>query len=158
MATFTEFTVREVYEAIAKNGFAHIREEWTAQDFEGQIYGGCVLQQGGMNLGVAVNNETGENETSMTLATKLDEFLIDPKNPWYTSNVGHKGAGSIIIYWNDKAEFVENEDGEGEYIYDLPTYEAVTEMAYEVLEPFFDHVITLENREWNFKRKADANA
>lgn len=147
MVTFTEFTVKEVFEAIAKNGFTHLRKDWTAEDMQGIIYGGCVLQQGGMNLGVAVTRETDAAETDSTLVRQLDQFpCISPK--WQTSG----GGGSVadtIIQWNDKGMWSEDDE---KFIYELPTYQDVVNMAHDVLEPYFDKVIRLENRAWNINK------
>jgi hypothetical protein len=51
-------------------------------------------------------------------------------------------VGTLITLWNDKGEYNENNG----YVYDLPTYDDVAQMVYEVLEPFFDEEITLN--EW----------
>lgn len=131
------FTVKQVYDALAKDGFEHLRAQWTAQDIHGVITGACVLGQAAINLGVVPSDDDSE----FSLLYQLNKFDVEPNSKWDT---GDK-AGSTIVLWNDKRSY----DRTGATIgYWLNTYKEVTAMAYDVLSPHFDKTITLEKKEW----------
>ena len=152
-----KFKVRDVYRALEANGFEHLREEWTADDMDGVIRGGCVLQQAGMNLGVVVGGE--DEDDSNSLLRKLDALGQVPSNSkWVVSEYGSSPTiGEAIIYWNDKYEWVYNPKTQrDERRYALKTYKQVAKMAYDLLEPYMDKSITLKEKDWNYKRKKGA--
>jgi len=133
-------TVRQAYEALAKNGFRHLREAWTKEDIEGVITGGCLLQQGALNLGV--RNHDGNN----SLYEQLNKY----------SSRNQHGAmeplGRALVMWNDAKIYNYEKQ---KYRWVLPTYKAVIKKAYELMEPHFNKTLELEKREWAFKRKED---
>jgi len=51
------FTVRAVYDALAKNGFEHLRENWFDGWNNGKPVGACVLGQAALNLDIIADNE-----------------------------------------------------------------------------------------------------
>lgn len=145
------FTVREIFEAIKQNGFEHLREQWFSYNPENKAIGGCVLGQAGLNLGIPVSPE-GEEENADNLWAKLNNFntpekWIDKLNPEFT-----KKAGEAIVFWNDHHEYDEHgdaaENDAGEYVWTLPTYKEVVEMAREILEPYFNETIELPHFEY----------
>lgn len=174
------FTVKEVYDALAANGFEHLRGKWIDVDSQGKPVGGCVLGQTAVNLGVFAESEQFsdalydvyitqripddddeedyrsvddrvdadmETYSHNTLEVQLNRFLVPDDSPW---NYGAGEAGSVIIHWNDQP----SDDGKG---YALATYEAVTEMAYDILSPLFDETVTIAVQEYDLSaRKVNA--
>lgn len=140
----TTKTVKEVWEALDKNGLEHVRGVWFDY-MDGKISGGCVLAQTGLNLNAVPTNESGHGNISgvrgfspYTIAEQLDKFEAPKEGPWGQDS--HEGAGGAIIYWNDKAEY----DSEAKRIeYVLKTYREVSKMAYEILSPYFDKTVEL---------------
>lgn len=143
------FTVREIFEAIKQNGFEHLREQWFSYNPENKAIGGCVLGQAGLNLGIPVDPEN--EEKSDNLWAKLNSFdtpkkWLDKENPEFT-----RKAGEAIVFWNDRHvmdgdDYAENDNGE--FIWVLPTYKEVVEMAREILEPHFEETIELPHFEY----------
>lgn len=160
MATVTK-TVEEVYNALVKNGFEHLRGEWISY-LDGKLAGGCALGQTAINLGVFAyspfeddlytagvyldwankywkNDNSGWKQTKpkvRTIANELDKFEVSPSSPWFTG----EDAGGTIMGWNDAIDW--NADAEGR-IYKLKTYQEVAQMAYDVLSPHFKKKVTL---------------
>lgn len=57
-----EFTVRDIYNAIDKNGWDHLRGMWFDEwDADGKPHAGCVLAQAAINLNVASSSEDNED-------------------------------------------------------------------------------------------------
>lgn len=155
-------TIREVYDALAKNGFKHLREHWfETQMLEEDAFAptaGCVLAQAAFNLGVAVNASNLQDDHAFreyheyTLHEQLHAIpytgatwqpTTEDAEQWVQDGGDdERSVADIIIYWNDK-----NTDG----MYFLQTYEDVKRMAYSVLEPHFDKKIEVlvANRETN---------
>jgi hypothetical protein len=157
-------TIKQIYEALAQNGFEHLRGEW----FDGLKgkKGGCVLAQTAMNLGVfaynpydSYNDGYDSNTTPYhgwaskyyseyledfkngapevkNLQSVLDEFDVDPESQWF---IGNK-AGYTIIHWNDARDYNEKNL---DYQYRLKTYQEVAQMARDILEPYFDQKVQL---------------
>lgn len=73
------FTVREVYDALAKNGFEHLRENWFDGWNNGKPVGACVLGQGALNLGVLADNEG--DKRWLDLYKKLDAQFQEVETP-----------------------------------------------------------------------------
>lgn len=149
MSTTTK-TVREVYEALAKNGFDHLRGMWFRL---GDNVGGCILAQAGFNLGVIITTDdysafgldewveqaNYEDEPIRTLHGALNRFKVDPDHPKYLRTAITRGIGDQILYWNDLTE----RDETGADVYVLKTYKDVADVAYELLEPFMDETVEL---------------
>jgi hypothetical protein len=139
-------TIREVYEAAKKNGFELARDDWFSISYGG-YKAACILGQASINLGVVpyageeYNAVIDIKTLSHTLIGELNKFRIPLESKWYMPDET-RGVGTLITLWNDKGEYNENNG----YQYDLPTYDDVAQMVYEVLEPFFDEEITLN--EW----------
>lgn len=135
-----EFTVEQVFNALAQDGFEHLRGQWTAQDLNGVITGGCVLGQTAVNLGVA---STYDDEENFNLQEQLNRFVVAPDSKWYINDSAH--CGDTIIHWNDRLAF----DTYGyENGYALKTYAEVIEMARDILFPYFDEKVVLAEKEW----------
>ena len=142
MDEFKEYTVREVYEALKQDGFEHLRGEWTSTDMDGVINGGCVLGQTAVNLGVldCVIRSTDETDPH-SLMGQLNQLEVAQDSPWFVEYP----MGMTITSWNDKEKYDEEGESTGYY---LETYQEVTAMAYAVLEPHFDKIVTLKAKEW----------
>lgn len=138
-----QVTVKQVFDALAENGFQHLRRTWFAEDVTGVITGGCVIQQGAMNLGVVAS---GGSFAPYSLAAQLDTLPVAKNSKWYTAEA-RPVAGQTIIHWNDKR-------GPDSH-YKLRTYKAVIKMAKEILEPHFEKKLTLKKREWKYRKIAD---
>lgn len=150
-----QVTVKEIYEAIEMNGFDHLRGHWMDIDAEGKVQGGCVLAQGAINLGVMASfNETQYSSHPLiqghSLAEQLDTLTVPEDSKWIPrEGLGMENkVGSTIIYWNDHLEYDEKTF---ENKYTLPTYEDVTKMAHDLLEPYFDKKLNLAVREYFFR-------
>jgi hypothetical protein len=148
---YKTFTVREIFEAIKKNGFEHLREQWYSFNNDGKAIGGCVLGQAALNLNVPADSDTSGDLTS-NLWAQLNQF--DTPEKWIDSMypMNTRVAGKAIVYWNDHRVIdpetganVTDADG---YVWTLPTYNDVVEMAREVLEPHFDETIKLPHVEY----------
>lgn len=167
MATeYVTKTVKEIFEALAKNGFEHLRGQWFSY-MDSVKPGACILGQGAINLGVIPYNIFEEGETSLlygedlddredfiiaegsdeyTILGQLNHWQVPPTSRWYVEYTDH-GLGSVIMYWNDK----ENEDERGDHYdendnhlgYILATYKDVINMAREILEPHFNEEVKL---------------
>ncbi len=153
MTEYVEYTVEEVYNALKKDGFEHLRGQWTSTDMDGAIVGACVLGQTAINLGVHANSEFNG---AFNLVYQLNTFPVDKSNPWaiaYDIDLP-RGAGDTIIHWNDMEddayydEYGDYDPEEEGPIWYLKTYAEVAKMAYEVLSPHFKETIKLAKREW----------
>jgi len=141
-----EVLISDVFEALAKDGFVHIRGSWTEADVQGMITGGCVLQQGALNLGVttmyAIPGE-GIPEDSKSidgaglygdedpygLIAQLNRFSIRKGSKWTDvpdnddlsslETLESRGLANVIITWNDTKL---NEIGHYEYSDDGDVY------------------------------------
>lgn len=144
------YTVREVYDALAKNGFEHLREQWFKVNEDGSVAGGCVLGQAALNLSIVATAEDGwwryiENmeeqpNNTYTLWDQLNKFHINRKSKWASQGEHDPDSlqvGDVIIFWNDLYDFGRK--------YYLPTYQDVVSMAYDVMEPFFDKKVYLRD-------------
>jgi len=175
MSEVKEFTVRQVFEALAQNGFYHLRDTWTADDMHGVIDGGCVLHQGAMNLGVLSSKDTNEYSEEFidsdieeyeaeakylkyNIQDQLNKWSVRPGSKWapevYSGDFveqarDRRRLGNVIMYWNDLSSYDEKEDVS---IYHLSTYEDVIKMAEEVLKPHMDKTIKLLARTWKYKK------
>ena len=79
-------TGREIYEAIEKNGFEIMREDWI--EGEGKNISACILGMAAINLGVAITDEVTRNDInddneSFTLVKQLNKYSVSVDNPWY---------------------------------------------------------------------------
>ena len=154
------FTVKEVFEALKKNGFEHLRENWFAWDTEGKLISACALGQAAINLSTVVSwhdhydrferNNFTSSDFKHTLVSQLNKFIVKggKRNKWvnptkkFLKTLGTEycppdlgtDLGDLIIGWND-AKAKDN--------FLLQTYEEVTNMAYELMEPFFDKTVEL---------------
>lgn len=134
-------TIREVYEALALNGFRYVRGNWVVEDVKGVANGACILGQGALNLGVEPHTDL------YSLESQLNNFSVPVDSPWHWFN---SGLAATIIHWNDRAKFSYDLH---RHVYLLRTYKQVLKMAYDVLSPHFDKTITLRKRDWVYKRK-----
>lgn len=168
--TTIEVDIEDVYKALKKNGFEHLRGQWF--DLAGDKKGACVLGQAAMNLGVYAALEGASYSTQYwyneaieighyqelrnfahdhSLAEALNEFQLEnpATNPWTPIcdwGMDEYRIGSVIIYWNDLVE----RDPDGNFVgYELKTYAEVAEMAYDVLKPFFGQKITVATFDYN---------
>lgn len=154
-------TVREVYEALEKNGFEHLRGSWFIKNEDGVVIGGCILAQTGVNLGVLVKGHEGvpperygELDNTLTrhtfdLLSQLNRFWVSEEAPKFSHSADGNGLGDQIVRWNDAVElgFVEK-DGFLKKVYVLKTYEEVAAVARELMEPFFDETVELIEFDW----------
>lgn len=148
-------TVKEVFEAIEKNGFEHLRREWLTRDKNGKIIAGCVLGQAAVNLktlpagelfelymvdrgkdGLLVDDESYEELRKLAIKHSLSHQLNQ-----ISTNEWTLGLGSSIISINDAGEYV----GDGlmrrfKYIY---TWEEIVNLTKNMLIPYFDQEVTL---------------
>lgn len=151
MTTVTK-TVREVYEALARNGFEHLRGSWY-YEFSNEKFGGCVLAQAAFNLGVlATSDETSYfgigdylddvwDERVYTIYDALNQLEVSRDSKWFAIDSESAKAGQHIIHWNDLTLLDGNGDPTDEYV--LKTYKEVADMAYDILEPHFDKEVVL---------------
>jgi hypothetical protein len=132
-----EIDVEEVFEAIKKNGFEYVREAWFSYEPDGTVKGGCVLGQAALNLSVPASNEE-VYETNLVYA--LDNLGGVENEKWIDPAFCSAGTpiGGAIVAWNDRMVGV---DGAMQYV--LKTYEEVTQMAYDLLSPYFGEKIYL---------------
>lgn len=152
--TTKTFTVKEIYEALAKNGLQHLRGTWYSTNSDDKTIGGCVLGQAAFNLGVPANTDfSGDN-----LVNFLNTLEVDPTSKWATvnngitkENVGNK-VGNAIITWNDAIRYtkagVPEVDSRGNTKYVLRTYPRVVEMAHDLLAPHFEKTVKLPHYEY----------
>ena len=150
-----EFTVREVFEALAKNGFHHAR----ATFFEDTFNSACVLGQAALNLGVVVSESFYESDVSYPVSnkdiekwgkynvvTQLDRFKVK-NSKWIPEpsedDDSPRTCGETIMFWNDET------DVDGEYL--LSTYEEVVSMAREVLAPHMEKKVKLATYDYRYK-------
>jgi len=152
---YVEKTVKEVFEALKKNGFEHGRGTWFT-DLENEKPTACILGQGAINLGVwgftpsthgiyyqSSIDEYNERPSSLnTIIGALDQFEVDEDNPWFMGR--HAGAGTTIIAWNDKCDEIWDPAKQDHVlVYVLTTYKAVVKMAEDILKPHFDKTVEL---------------
>lgn len=151
-------TIREVYEAIEKNGFNHLREEWVRTTKSGKVIAGCVLGQAAVNLGVLPNESLinrehifesypklqFENELDRVnyrdfneLPTPLLNFIFKYSLISQLDNV-HAGLGSDLVDRNDAERYTSG--GRKVFTY---SWKEVVAYAKERLEPYFNKKITL---------------
>jgi len=141
---YKEYTVEQVYKALAANGFDHLRGQWFSQHIDGTIHGGCVLAQAALNLGVSANT------SDFSLAAMLNKFEVNKNSKWlktpnvYSDRLGYSKLGDVIIYWNDLI------DPKTRIGYYLKTYQDVAKMAWELMKPFFKETISLEVKDYKF--------
>lgn len=173
--TLKEITVREVYEALEKNGLDWIRGRWFENGLDSddgviKPVGACIMGQGAVNLGVIgsldddnhpLNNlynyieqfDVGYVDDKVdtlifySLENQLNRFTVPVDNPYHLSYIA--GLAETIIAWNDL------QSGVYDYPYQITTYEEMLNIAKNLMEPFFDekiHVLAvnkeigLENR------------
>lgn len=170
-------TVREVYKALKKNGFEHIRGTWSTAE------GGCVLMQTAWNLDVRATGWAGHEDAiasigeppngtkaynewqdkyykevdrlnSFALERQLDKWTVPDDSPWSDDETRGSGLGAVIIHWNDKSVYDEKMQ---EVRWALPTYEDVAKMAYDLLSPHFDEPVQLVKYEYPSKPAKKSN-
>ena len=147
-----EFTVQQVFEALKKNGFEHIREMWFDTDY-GKPTAACVLGQAALNLSAAPETDQASGRGffggydpegfQATVYDQLNRF----RNPIPDEIVPEGDCGSAIVQWNDSVDHYEDDEEETP-VYTLPTYEAVVNKAEEILRPYFDEVVYLQVMEY----------
>jgi hypothetical protein len=143
---YKEFTVREIFEALKKNGFDHLRGEWVSTNSRGKAVGACAIGQAALNLGVQASPD--EDTSLGNLYDELQTLEVDPSSRWYVGDF----AGGTIVHWNDLR--VTDGFGNPQYTaqkhpkYVLRYWYQVVEMAREVLEPHFDKIIRLPHFEY----------
>ena len=138
-------TVKQVFEALEKNGFEHIRGSWFkfSETNSNLVVGGCVLGQAAINLGVLQPIDSEDDyEIDGSLVAALDR--IKPTTGKWNEERYFSGLAEQIIYWNDKTKRIN-----GKLVYALPTWEDVVEMARDCMTPHFKEKITLSTYEWN---------
>jgi len=186
--TYTPVTrtvdIEEIYKAIEQDGFDWVRGTWLHFDEDGKVISACVLGGAAINLGILPTDshlkintegydyskdgyrqevedyywEVRENlsHRNQDLYTQLNALGSVPKDSkWATSDGDEYGIADAIIHWNDTSDY-----DTGEYV--LKTYEEVTRMAYDILEPYFGTKITLLTMEQpplflNDPDKSDSN-
>ncbi len=157
-----QLTLRQVYDALAADGFEHLRDQWI-NDFNGKVVGGCALGQAAANLNVLPHSTYGFDGSYITedgifgrpgsLFEALRAFPV-VVDKWKVSSNGedeYESVAEAIVGWNDAGVWESDPDNEEDYIqvgWALPDYEDVVEMAYDVLEPFFDEVIEVEQHDF----------
>lgn len=173
-ATFRliEVDVEDVYKAIEKNGYVHLRGIWHGSN------GACVLGQGALNLnvvgpmggfegiypdtyddegeslGIMIGDGQGkrialeEAYNAFSLERQLNLLSgLDEDHKWVIPRSHNSSVGSTIIYWND-APVTDPITGiykkvDGEYEYILKTYQEVVDMVYDILKDYFGQKVTL---------------
>lgn len=91
-----EFIVQEVIDAIKVDGLEHLRGQWI-DAYAGKLYGGCVLGQGAINLGVLPDINVlpaglYSKQSGNGLVYQLNQFRnVSPK--WST----HPPNGPMIV-------------------------------------------------------------
>jgi hypothetical protein len=149
------FTVRDIYEALAKNGLQHLRGSWYSTNAKGETVGACVLGQAAFNLNAPATSDENSGEN---LIEFLNSLPIDSDNKWGTMFDGFNthtfdNVGEAIIAWNDSYRMKSdgtvdrNEKGNPKWL--LRTYPRVVEMAYGLLEPHFDKTVELPHYEYS---------
>lgn len=156
---YREYTLKDIFDALKKNGFEHLREAWFSS--EDGSKGGCVLGQALLNLN-SVSPDIDEAEAQVEddeeygLLHQLNKFSYEG-DKWnhysfedeidgevttqeFFLQGNQLNLGNLIIHWNDLRLY--NLDGD-DYYYPLETYEQVVEMAYDVLSPHFDEKVKL---------------
>lgn len=161
---YKTFTVEEVFEALAKNGLEHIREEWISADNE-KVVGGCVLGQAAYNLKTPAFEEQydlQDEEIIGSVGDLYDELNVfaAKDSRWYNDAtkeaMGNDEAGiaEVIVYWNDKrakndkGQYLRPKGNSWGYVYELETYAEVVQMAREVMEPYFTHTVKLPHYDY----------
>lgn len=148
--TTKEYTLREIFEAIKKNGLLHLRGEWYGTNDKGKVNGACVLGQAAFNLNVPANDNYSPEGN---LESELNNFPLDQNSKWATYNGSRiYKVGDAIITWNDAYSFEKDgrvaQDSKGRSKYALRTYDQVVKMAHEILEPYFDKTVSLPYYEY----------
>jgi len=178
---FGKYTVEEVFNALAENGFEHLRSQWmnfNESDYNQlvPITGACVLGQAALNLNVIAVNEPDEaNVAPYPVETFIEydwldsEFedyraVLDP----YTQNLMTIEA-QLNRFTTDDYESKwylgadtgvastviywndKQEDYETQE-YALKTYQEVVNMAYDVMKPFFHEIVYLAPAVYNSQK------
>lgn len=132
-----EFTIKEIFEALKKNGLEHIRRGWEIFGIDGlKPIGACALGQAGFNLGVVAKPNPYTANRMYSLYEQLRTIKI-PSN--YSTQYGYNCA-DVIVNMNDAMD-----EGEEDFIF---SYEEIVKAAEEILTPHFKETLKLEVREW----------
>ncbi len=99
-------TGREIYEAIEKNGFQIMRENWI--EGEGKDIRACILGMAALNLGVTAMDEVtqhdiNEDNQDFTLVRQLNKYPVSYDSPWYTHHTSKVGE-AIYTHFDSKDE------------------------------------------------------
>lgn len=162
--TYKEVTVREVFEALEKNGLKHLRSNWLKTN-KGLIVGGCALGQAGYNLGVASHFNWGFRFSGKERDFTLDSALNDlghVEDHIYDDDGGivvHRSTplGSAIVSVNDANEGILMSNGKYRRRY-KHSYDEVVKFARTILEPYFDKTIKVEAMDYSQYSSGDSLA
>lgn len=175
-----ECTVEDVFNALAKNGFKHLRNVWI--NGKGKQLGGCAIGQAALNLDalaqgdsygvVPLNYETTYLEDSWaesyfdegilskySIEDQLDRWKCRNKKWSEPYNEWDHNKQKYIKRYNGLAsviiEWNDKKDNDrstwGNPVYVLRTYGDVVNMAREVLTPFFDKKVYLLRHDFEEK-------
>lgn len=141
---YREYTVREIYEALEKNGLKHLRGEWMSTDSKGKVVGGCVLGQGAFNLNVPYSTDAPDADAIGNLEEELNQFQAAEEH--WKGNTSK--AGTLITVWNDAVQLKSDGTHYAKTRYELATYQDVLDKARAILEPHFDKTVKLPHYEY----------
>lgn len=96
-------TVKDVLDAIEKNGLIHLHSKWDSYD-DGKMVGGCAITQGAFNLGIG--------ESARTLYDALNSVRVNvPFGSTPNAMVsGETGLGYFIVNLNDTTKTLPNRE------------------------------------------------
>lgn len=160
---YREYDVEDIYKAIEKNGFEHLRGAWVSPGVNNGKAGGCAIGQAALNLNVATNYDHFENGEAYSNSvfddvddvTDFDDYdaawreftlyeqlyALPYDGEWYEKiveiGIGIPSAtcASTIIWWNDAVENGGTKENKDNYR--LKTYQEVSDMCRDVLSPHF---------------------
>lgn len=158
-----KLTVEEVFNALKKNGFRHLREEWLDSK-NGKYTAGCILGQAALNLQIVpaadwIEIDDSDQQFSDDLSTKLYAYTLEGQldrwaytnKKWRVPNNDEstrQGLATTIIHWNDYEAYDPKAMAS---VYVLKTYADVVNMAYDVLKPHFAKTILVMPHEFALK-------
>jgi len=140
-------TYKEMLDAIVKNGFNHIRDQWietedTWNDDEATythlVVGACVLGQGSINIGSNTSSFQDALDNINVPYNKIPKALRDDYDEDYPTELGN-----LLITMNDYM------NADGEYIF---SWKQLVKFATTHITPHFDEKVNLQPREYKIEK------